>query len=106
MVSSAGVGEKKGLSEHASELARPRGGEKPRFRTFAGLDDGTLGQAGVYKPTEIIATSCDIHLRRPLSQKSGFCVVGMKRNFSFLLFSWGTVAKRATVQGGRGKRTG
>jgi hypothetical protein len=67
-----GVGKKKRLSEHVSELALPRGGGNPRFRTFAGLNDGTLGQAGVYKPTEIIATSCGIHLWRPLSQKSFF----------------------------------
>jgi hypothetical protein len=65
------VAEKR-LSEHASELALPRGGGNPRFRAFAGLDNGTLGQAGIYKPTEIIAASCGIHLRRPLSQKSFF----------------------------------
>jgi hypothetical protein len=88
-------------------LALPRGGGNPRFRAFAGLDDGTLGQAGVYKPTEIIATLCGIHLQRPLSQKSDFCIVWMKRNFSLLLFQddssrgWITVA-RAAMQDGRG----
>jgi hypothetical protein len=111
MICHGGVGKKKRLSEHASELALPRGGGNPRFRAFAGLDDGTLGSTVTVNRQRSPRCRVAPTLWRPLSKKSGFCVIWMKRNFSLLLFQddssrgWSTVA-RAAMQDGRVPVTG
>jgi hypothetical protein len=65
------VGKKKRLSEHASELALPRGGGNPQFQAFAGLDDGTLGSTVTVNRQRSPRCRVAPTLRRPLSQKSG-----------------------------------
>jgi hypothetical protein len=88
-------------------LALPRGGGNPRFGAFAGLDDGTLGLTVTVNRQRSPRCRVAPTLRRLLSQKSGFCIVWMKRNFYLLLFQddssrgWSTVAW-AAMQDGRG----